>query len=109
MKHLSDKFEKQISHFILSKYNLKADLSELCYDLNKIALSHNSLPEIKKSGVPKRLLTKWFRTTNIKGDMREHSAYGFAEYIDKHYLIIPIKRESWYSNIVFNILKLIKI
>ena len=105
MKKLNVKLEEHIIDHFQYKYNLKPDVSVFCERLAEVVENHFSIPEIKKSGVPKRLMTKWFRITNIKGDMQMHSAYGFAEFLDKHYMIVPLKRNKWYSNILLFILK----
>lgn len=99
---LRHKFVHCLESYRIAK-GVPADVLRRCTaTLEKIAKDHYSIQPADRHRSMKVLSERWFKSLHKKGQdsfyggRKNHSYYSFAQWVDKHYYIIPIeKAEGW--------------
>jgi len=107
---LQNSISKVLTHYLQSEYRLTPS-SEKIDNISRHIIwmfneKINSTRNIGNTPI-KRLVALWFKTTNIRGNIEEHSVWGFASFMDKNFNIIIFNRKKILHKIIFKLMKLI--
>lgn len=100
------KIENAIHSFFLERHNVNlVNFYGLGQQIMNIINNDVESPLQGSQNIYK-FLSAWFKTTNIKGCMEDHSAHGFCVFMDNNYEFIIIdKQPSWLKRQLIKILK----
>lgn len=107
-KKINNAIKGDIISYFASHYNLTPSKG-MDYLAGRIVKDFQTMITAKqyygKSNLGK-LAALWFKTSNIKGNITDHSVSGFASFIDSNFYIISFDKRKLKDKIIYKIVKL---